>query len=315
MSARARSALPSARLLRPAAAAAALAALAAPAALAKAPFPATIPLPNGWQPEGIAVGAGTTFYAGSIPTGAVFKGDLRTGAGSVLVQAAPGRAATGLDYDRGRLFVSGATTGKAFVYDARTGALIREYQLASGGGATFVNDVAVTKRAAYFTDSSRAVLYRLALGAGGAPAPSAQTVALTGDFRLADGFNLNGIAATPDGRTLLAVQTNTGKLFRIDPRTGATRAVDLGALTLGNGDGLVLAGKTLYVVQNSDNRIRVLRLAPDLGSGTLVRTITSPSFDTPTTAALFGRRLYAVNARFSTPPGPDTTYAVVQVRA
>src|SRR4051794_13045584 len=118
-------------------------ALAVPVAVAKAPFPGTIPLPNGWQPEGIAVGGGTTFYAGSIPTGAVYKGDLRTGTGSVLVQGATGHAATGLKYDRGRLFVSGATTGKAFVYDANTGGLIREYQLATGGGATFVNDVVV----------------------------------------------------------------------------------------------------------------------------------------------------------------------------
>ena len=48
---------------------------------------------------------------GSIPTGAVYAGDLRTGSGDVLVQGATGRAATGLKYDQGRLFVSGAGTG------------------------------------------------------------------------------------------------------------------------------------------------------------------------------------------------------------
>ena len=51
----------------------------ATAATAKSSFPEVIPLPNGWQPEGIAVGNGTTFYVGSIPTGAVYRGDLRTG--------------------------------------------------------------------------------------------------------------------------------------------------------------------------------------------------------------------------------------------
>jgi sugar lactone lactonase YvrE len=289
-------------------------ALAAPVALAEAPFPDTISLPNGWQPEGIAVGDGTTFYAGSIPTGAVFEGDLRTGTGSVLVQGATGRAATGLKYDRGRLFVSGATTGKAFVYDANTGALIREYQLAAGGGATFVNDVAMAKDAAYFTDSNRAVIYKLPLANDGTPAPAAQPVTLSGDFQLVAGFNLNGIVATSDGKTLLAIQTNTGRLFRIDPNTGQTHAVDLGGSTLTNGDGLLLQSKTLYVVQNFNNRIAVVQLAPDLGSGSLTGTITSPNFDVPTTLARFGSRLYAVNSRFSTPPTPTTTYSVVQVR-
>ncbi len=96
----------------------AAAVLAAPVALAKGAFPKTIPLPNGFQPEGIAIGKGTTFFVGSIPTGAIYSGDLRTGAGAVLVPGAAGRAATGLKYDHGRLFVSGAGTGKAFVYDA-----------------------------------------------------------------------------------------------------------------------------------------------------------------------------------------------------
>jgi hypothetical protein len=51
----------------------------------------------------------------------------------------------------------------------RTGALIRELQLATGVAATFVNDVVATKRAAFVTDSNRAVLYRLALSKNGAP--------------------------------------------------------------------------------------------------------------------------------------------------
>jgi sugar lactone lactonase YvrE len=292
----------------------AAAAVAVPVAVAKAPFPPTIALPNGWQPEGIAVGNGHTFYVGSIPTGAVFKGDLRTGTGSVLVQPAPGHAAIGLKFDHGRLFVSGGSTGKAFVYDGGTGALIREVQLAVGAGATFINDTVVTKDAAYFTDSNRAVVYKLPLAGDGTPAATAQAIALTGDFQLVNGFNLNGIVATPDGKTLLAVQSNTGKLFRIDPSAGATHLVDLGGATLPNGDGLLLQGKTLYVVQNMNNQISVVQLAPDFGSGTVSRTITNPSFDIPTTVAGFGNRLYAVNARFTTPPTPTTTYSVVQVR-
>ena len=130
--------------------------------------------------------------------------------------------AIGVEFDRGRLFVAGGQTGKGFVYDARNGSLVRELQLATGGGPTFVNDVVVTRRAAYFTDSNRAALYRLALSKNGAPATSAQSVPLTGDFQLAPGFNLNGIDATANGKTLVVVQSGTGKLFRVDASTGAT---------------------------------------------------------------------------------------------
>jgi sugar lactone lactonase YvrE len=266
-----------------------------------------IALPNGFQPEGIAVGNGNTFYVGSIPTGAIYRGDLRTGNGAVFVQGATGRSATGLKAVRGRLYVSGASTGKAFVYDARTGALLKEFQLATGSGATFINDVTVTTSGAYFTDSRRAVIYRVPTDLG-----PAQTIALTGDFQLASGFNLNGIAATRNGKSLIAVQTATGKLFTISP-TGATHEIDLHGTSLVNGDGILLAGKTLYVVQNQDNKIAVVRLSPDLQSGTVTRTIMDVNFDVPTTIAMHGKWLYAVNARFGTAPTPDTTYSVVQV--
>lgn len=287
------------------------AAVVASAALA-ASFPATIPLPNGWQPEGITVGDGTTFYVGSIPTGAVYRGDLRTGKGATLVAGVPGRAAIGVEHDRGRLFVAGGGTGKGFVYDARTGALVRELQLATGGGATFVNDVAVTKRAAWFTDSNRAALYRVPLSKNGVPGQSAQVVPLTGDFQLVAGFNLNGIDATADGKTLVVVQSATGKLFRVGT-TGTTTAIDLGGATVPNGDGLLLHGRTLYVVQNQLNRIAVVSLDKAFASGRIVRTITDSDFDVPTTIDRHGAFLYAVNARFGTTPGPSTTYSVVKV--
>lgn len=289
----------------------AAAVLAAPAATALSAYPEKIALPDAFAPEGIAIGRGNTFYVGSIPTGAVYAGDLRTGKGRVLVPGATGRAATGLEFDRGRLWVSGAGTGKAFVYDARRGTLLREYQLATGAGGTFVNDVVVTRRAAWFTDSQRPVLYRVALARNGRPG-AATVVPLTGDYQHAAGFNLNGIEATPDGTTLLAVQTATGRLFRITP-AGVTKAVDLGGYVLTNGDGILLQGRTLSVVQNALNRIAVFRLAPDLLSGTLVRTLTDPDFDVPTTIDRHGSRLYAVNARFGTATPTDQAYHVVKV--
>jgi sugar lactone lactonase YvrE len=290
-----------------------LACLLVPAALAKGSFPETIPLPNGFQPEGIAIGKGDTFYVGSIPTGAVYAGSLRTGTGNVLVPGATGHAATGLEYDHGRLWVSGAGTGKAFVYSARTGATLNELQLATSAGPTFINDVVVTERAAYFTDSNRPVIYKVSKSGTGLPG-AVTPITLTGDYQQVAGFNLNGIDATPSGRTLLTVQSATGKLFTIDPKTGATKLIDLGGATLPNGDGILLHGRTLYVVQNQLDKIAVVTLNPSLTRGVVTREITDSDFDIPTTIDRFGKWLYAVNARFGTASGPDATYQVVQVR-
>ena len=295
-----------------------LAAVAAlPTAAGAATFPDTIRLPDGWQPEGIASGRGTSLYVGSIPTGAVWKGDARTGRGDVLVPGQAGRSAIGIKVDRrNRLFVAGGATGKGFVYDARTGADLASYQLAPAGApATFVNDVAVTSRAAWFTDSRIQQLYALPLGRHGRlPAQSqVRTLPLTGDPVYQEGNNLNGIVAARGGRTLLSVQTNTGKLFRINPRTGVAREVDLGGASLVNGDGMLLAGRVLFVVQNRDNRIAVVKLSHSLSRGRVVATLTDPDFDVPTTIAFQAGRLYAVNARFGTTDPQPARYDIVRV--
>jgi sugar lactone lactonase YvrE len=278
-------------------------------------FPTKIALPNGFAPEGIAIGRGTTFYVGSIPTGAVYRGDLRTGDGAVLVPAHDGRAAIGVAFDpRGRLFVAGGPTGRAFVYDAATGADVAEYELADAPPDTFVNDVALARGGAYFTDSNRQVLYRVPIAANGRLGATAQTIPITGDLVYEPGFNVNGIDATPDGKTLVLVQSNTGELFTADPATGVTREIDLGGATVTMGDGILLDGRTLYVVRNRVNLIAVVRLAPDLRSGRVVDEFTHPDFRVPTTIDDFGRRLYAVNARFDTPVTPETEYWVTRVR-
>ena len=276
-------------------------------------FPEIIDLPNGFRPEGIAVGKGTTFYVGSIPTGAVYRGDLRTGEGGILVP--PGdRAAIGLEADeRGRLFVSGGPTGDAYVYDARTGDTIATYGLAQGN--TFINDVVVTKDAAWFTDSFNAMLYSMPLGPGGAlPAPAEiEAVPVVGDYaHQPDAFNLNGIDATPDGGTLVVVQSSTGSLFTVEPDSGVAARIDLGGASVTAGDGILLDGKTLFVVRNAQNRIAVVELAPDLSGGELARHITHPAFRVPTTIAEHGSALYAVNARFGV-TDPDAEYEAVRV--
>lgn len=291
------------------------AALAASAAPGTTTFPEVIALPNGWLPEGIAVGKGSTFYSGSRANGAIYRGDLRTGEGSIFAAGATGRVAVGLSVDqRGRyLFVAGGPTGQAYVFDADSGALVASYVLTAPG--TFVNDVIVTRDAAYFTDSGRPVLYRLALGPGGRVDPAATTeeIDLGGDWQQVPGFNANGIEATPNGEWLIVVNSTVGALYRVDPQTGEATQIDLGGASVTAGDGLLLQGSTLYVVRNQLNTIVVIDLSSDLLQGAVTRQITSPLFDVPTTIAMFGSSLYAINARFTTPPTPTTAYSVVRV--
>jgi sugar lactone lactonase YvrE len=295
--------------------------VAAVTAAAAGSFPNVISLPTGFQPEGLAIGKRHTFYTGSTVTGVIYRGDLRTGMGAVLPQSGgTGRSATGIAADnRNRIFVAGGMTGQAYVYDARTGATLATYNLAPAGtpaGGTFVNDAVVTRKAVWFTDSRRAFLYRVPLGRGGALGAQGDVVQvpLSGDFQLAANFNLNGMDATRNGKALIAVQTNLGRLYRIDPATGAADVIELTGGDLQFGDGLLLRGRTAFVVQNQLNRVAVVRLSADLSSGTIVGYLTAPGLlDVPTSIDAHGGRLYVVNARFGTPNPQSASYTVVQL--
>ena len=276
------------------------------AAGAAKPFPDTIPLPPGFQPEGIASGTGTIFYVGSIPTGDIFRGDLRTGEGEIFIDAPAGRQAIGIKYDErtGLLFVAGGPTGNAYVYDARTGDTVAEIQLTTG--ARFINDVVVTNDAAYFTNSLQPVLYRVPVDDKDQISDDTpvEEIPLGGDYQFTPGaFNANGITATPNGKTLIIVNSTEGALYNVDPETGDATRIELGSGSVPFGDGILLQGKTLYVVQNRLNQIAVIELNSDFTEGTIVDTITSSLFEVPTTIARFGNDLYAVNARFGLPPG------------
>jgi hypothetical protein len=279
---------------------------------ASSSFPEKIALPDGFRPEGVAIN-GHTFYVGSIPTGAIYRGDLRTGEGTIInTGATTGRSSIGVEYHDGLLFVAGGGTGKGFVYSARTGDLLATYTFftPTGQGQTFVNDVIVARGGAYFTDSVRPFLYRVSGG-------QVTAIPLSGAIVYGPGNNANGIDTTRNGKTLIIVQTNVGgtnvsKLFTVDRHTGVTREIVLNK-SVTNGDGILLDGRrTLYVVQNRDNKVAVVRLNRRLTSGTVTADLTDPDFDVPTTIDEFGHRLYAVNARFTTPPTADTDYWLAQ---
>ncbi|MFE5818459.1 SMP-30/gluconolactonase/LRE family protein [Streptomyces sp. NPDC056479] len=289
-----------------------------PATAAGKRRPTVIHLPNGFRPEGIAIGGGPYAYLGSLGDGSLYRADLRTGEGGII-SAGPGTPSVGLKLDRqGRLFVAGRGQG-ARVVDARTGRILASYVLTTAT-PTFVNDVFLTSRTAWFTDSFQPALYALPLGRRGElpDADEAVTITLSGAWSQVPGevVNANGITGTPDGSALLVVQSGVGALHRVNPRTGVTALVDLGdAAPVTNGDGLLLLGRTLYVVQNRQNAIDVFRLSADGRSGVFQRRITDPLFDVPTTVAAHQGRLYLPNARFTTTPTPETTYDVISVPA
>lgn len=284
-------------------------------ASAQTKFSDIIQLPDGFFPEGIASGRGSTFYVGSLVDGAIITGDYRTGETDLLVEGVPGRLSVGMNYDRrsGYLFVAGGPGGVGRVYDTKSGALVAEISLGPG----FINDVIVTREAAYFTNSFAPEIYAVALGAGGQLLnhSGGTTIPLSGDFVFAPGqFNANGIEATPTGSTLLVVNSFFGTIYRVDPQTGVATEIDLGGEAI-NGDGLLLRGKTLYAVVGRLNQIAVISLDSKLTSGQVEEPITNVAYNVPTTVAGFGNSLYAVNAKFGTPPLPTTPYEVVKASA
>jgi sugar lactone lactonase YvrE len=284
-------------------------------AQANRPLPVSVALPNGFQPEGFTIGRGTGFYVGSLVDGAVFRGDLVTGRGSILVKGTAGTMKTGLKVDGlGRLWAATASGGGADVYDAGNGRLLAHYQFTTDPN-TFVNDLIVTRDAVYFTDSTRPFLYVVPLGhEGRLPGQAAvRSLALRGPAADDGAFN-NGIVATPTGR-LVVVQMVAGRLVSVDPRDGGSQVIDLHGYSVTNGDGLVLRGDRLYVIRNLSNLVAVIRLGDRFTTGRLVREITSPLLRVPATGDLFGPFLYVVNARFDITPTPDTDYNVVRLLA
>jgi hypothetical protein len=274
------------------------------------PFPTRIDLPAGFRPEGIT-SFGKTLYVGSLVDGAIWRGSAKTGKGEVVIPGVAGQSAAGIHVDwRGRLWVAGATDQTIRVYSLRTRTLLQTYTFPTAG---FLNDLVITRTGVYATDSLNAQLAVVPFTPWAKlPAPDqATTLALTGAMTIASGFNANGIVAK--GGKLVTVQSNTGLLFSIDPKTGVTSAIDTGGYSLANGDGLALRGRTLYVVRNQDNLVAVLKLGKHLTTATKVAELTSDDLDVPTTATFAVGRLWVVNARFTTPPAADTEYWITRL--
>ena len=273
-----------------------------------------IVLPGARSAEGITVGHGSTFFAGDLFAGDIFRGDLQRGTAELFIDAPEGRMAVGmfLDDASGLLFVAGGFTGQGYVYDSATGSTVATYQFADPSDGPLINDVTVTKDGAWFTNSTSPVLYFVPLS-GSVPG-AFSTLPVTGPAaELSGDFNLNGIAATADGGTLVVAHSANAALYTVDPDTGASALID--GVSVPNVDGIVMQGHRLWAVQNFSSQISAIRLSSDLSSGQLEKVITSSEFQIPTTAALHGNSLAAVNAKFDTgfPPTADQ-FEVVIVR-
>ena len=183
-------------------------------------------------------------------------------------------------------------------------ALLKTYQFTGTG---FLNDLDISRNRVVVTDSMNAQVGIIPLGRHGRlrGSSAARLLPLKGDYAHQPGFNINGIAAR--GGYLILVQSNTGFLFRLNPSTGNTKRIDTDGYLVGNGDGLELVGRTLYVVRNQLNTVAVLRLSRNLLHARLLGEIhrDPPILNVPTTATVTLGKLYVVNARFGVTAGAD----------
>lgn len=261
--------------------------------------------------EGIAAAGSTKFFAGDLVTGDIYRGDIRRDKATKFIDVPNGRVAVGMKADRRNdlLFVAGGPTGQAYVYNTDTGKTVKTYQLTRK--EAFINDVALTDQGAWFTNSRRAELYFVPVNDDG-DLGSVRTLALKGPAAdTSKPFNLNGIAYSRDARRLVVAHTGNAALYTVSPRTGASTA--LKGVKVPNVDGVLVKDNTVWAVQNMSNQISRLRVNFHESTAKLREVIRSPHFRIPTTAALFGDTLAAVNAKFGVPNAK--TFEVITVDA
>ena len=268
-------------------------------------------------PEGVAADKNSgKFYVSSAANGTIYVGDKKSSTLSIFsAGGSDGRtSATGMKVDQqGRLFVSGAGLGKIFVYNTQSSALIASFSV--GQTPSFVNDVAITKNGdAFFTDSLSPSVYRV-YDNNGALAFE-RWLDLTGSvISYTAGFNVNGIAASADGKTLVVVQSNTGKIFKIDVASKQASEINTNGANLTGGDGILLQGHSLYVLRNAAELLVTLKLTDNFDAGQVTSVFTHPQFQFPTTLAKLDDQFLFANSQFDRQGGqPELPFNVVGLK-
>ena len=265
-------------------------------------------------PEGIAIDADArTFYVGSTTDGTIFRADIDSGDVEIFAQGTQ-PTAIGMTVDPyGRLWVAAGPTGQVFVYDTASGDLLRTYATPEAP-ATFINDLVWLDDTVYVTDSFRPELFRI--GAGPDLGELDSFVSFEGTrFAYFEGFNANGIEATPDGSRVVIVQSNTGMIHYVDVEDGTVGGVPIG-MPFRNGDGLIVDDGVLYIVQNAQGKIerRVMSDDASIAVAPAGSDIESDRFAYPTTAAILDGELFVVNSQFDRQGGsPELPFEVVRI--
>jgi sugar lactone lactonase YvrE len=260
------------------------------------------------NPEGIAFDKRSeAFFVSITADGAIYRGTLGTDTVTPFIPGATGKVAVGIKVRHGLLYVAGGATGTITVYDLATKQPVATFQTGTGG---FLNDLVVTRRGdVYVTDSFRPILWHVTAeqvrSGGGTP----QALDVSSGIGYATGFNLNGIVAQGSHR-LIVVQTNTGKLFRIQiaPDGSAIDAIDeVAGVSVPGGDGLLLDRGRLVVVQGGPPaQLSFLKLRDGARRGSVRDTLQSDNLHGPSTVDR-ARGLYLVaNADFANSAKPFT---------
>jgi len=300
-------------------------------AAAQQNWPEAIAMPTGFEGEGIELGKGHEFFVGGFsfssvlvpafggPThpmseyaGAIYKGNLRTGEGAILVPPTD-KPVSGLSYDPRTDYLYAATgftdlvngiiiDQGVIVYDASSGEFIMEIEF---GDNIVINDCLVTRTAVYCTDSFNPNLYKLVLEKGGRlpSTPVFEVIPMPG-FEMPGLFNANGLVGDFDGKQLVIVNIDSGVLYRVDTASGEASPLEIEGTEqlFPNGDGLYLKGRTLYIMQNFFNKIAVVQLSGDLSGGEFIKNIPGEGeinpLDIATSIIGFGNGIYAINTHF-----------------
>ena len=270
----------------------------------------TLEPPTG-NPEGVAFDSGSgSFFVSSVGNGTIYRG---TTGGDTATAFLPGgedgrTVAVGLKAQDGLLYVAGGPTGRIFVYDIESRELVASFETGAGG---FINDLAVSRAGDIVaTDSFRPFLYRITAGQVAAGGGTPEAIPVEPEIAYQAGFNLNGVVISRNGRRLVVVQANTGKLFRVtledDGREIEEIEVEGGPLL--RGDGLLRDRGRLVVVQNSPpdfpgGVLTFVKLRGGGLSGEVEERRTDPTFQSTSTAARAEDLYLVVNSEFSSGDG------------
>jgi hypothetical protein len=263
------------------------------------------------NPEGVAADPRSgAFFVGATGDGTIYRGTLGDPSVQVFIPGAAGKSAIGLKVANGRLYVAGGATGAITVYDLGSRRQLAAFATGAGG---FLNDLAITPGGDVFvTDSFRPTLWHVTAAqvrAGGGT-PEAISVAPEIQY-VAGAFNLNGIVPLGE-RSLIAVQSVNGALFRIDLERGGRRIQQIAVDPLPGGDGMLLDRGRLVVVQGSPAQLTFVDLDRGASRGTVVGHLTDATLRGPSTVARDRERFLVVNADFATSTTPFTVSGIAR---